>query len=97
MSDAHAAGSQHPRYMVVAVVLLVLTVLSFFVSERFHSPVLTAFVVLSVAVVKATLVAMFFMHAKFEGTWLYVLTVPVVVLGVVLFLALFPDVVFLHR
>ena len=97
MDHAHAGEHKHPNYLAIAVALLILTTISFFVSEQLHSRALTVLLVMSLATIKATLVAMFFMHAKFEGAWLCVLTIPTIILGTVLVLALFPDVVFLGR
>ena len=100
MTDTHTShvqGHANPRYLLVAAALVGLTVLSFFMSEQFHSAVATVLVVMSVATIKATLVAMFFMHAKFEGKWLYALTIPAVILAAVMVCALLPDVAFPFR
>lgn len=97
MTDAHAHPHKDPPYLVIAAILVGLTVMSFFVSEQFESPATSVLVVMSVAAIKTTLVAMFFMHAKFEGVWLAVLTIPAVILGAVLVCALLPDVSFPFR
>ncbi len=97
MTDAHAHPHKDPRYMLIAAILIGITVLSFFMSEQFQSPVMSVLVVMCLATFKATLVTMFFMHAKFEGKWLYVLTVPAIVLAVVMVCALLPDVAFPYR
>ena len=90
----HAESQEHTAagYLRIAAILLVLTTASFFLSETFSSKTFSVLVVMSLASVKATLVAMFFMHAKFEGIWLRILTVPTVILAVVLVCALLPDV-----
>lgn len=43
------------------------------------------------AVTKATLVGMWFMHLKFEGNWIYLMLVPAGILATVLILGLLPD------
>lgn len=47
---------------------------------------------LAVAMCKALLVAMFFMHLHWEANWKYALTVPPLILGVILVVALVPDI-----
>jgi len=44
------------------------------------------------ALTKATLVGLWFMHLKFEGRWVYYMLVPVGILAVVVTLGLFPDI-----
>ncbi len=48
---------------------------------------------LMLAVIKATLVGMWFMHLKFEGNWIYLMLVPAGILAAVLVLGLYPDMV----
>jgi caa(3)-type oxidase subunit IV len=50
-------------------------------------------IIMVVAVCKATLVAMFFMHLKYEWFKLYFLIVPVAILGVMMMIVLMPDIV----
>ena len=47
---------------------------------------------MTMAITKATLVGMYFMHLKFEGKWVYAMLVPAGILAMVLTFALFPDV-----
>jgi cytochrome c oxidase subunit 4 len=85
---AHA----HPNYMVVFWLLVILTgasFVTFFLSA--NSMAILLFVML-VAVCKASLVGMFFMHLKFEGPWKYVVLIPAGLLLVMLVIALVPDV-----
>lgn len=49
---------------------------------------------LAMALYKATLVALFFMHLKFEGKWVLAMLVPTAFLVVVFFIGLTPDVIF---
>jgi len=56
--------------------------------------VLTSFVIIfGVACLKATLVAMVFMHLLFDWKKVYILIVPVLILGPMLMIVLLPDIV----
>lgn len=96
MSEGNHAGHSeehpHPNYLAVAAILLVLTISSFFISEQLESKVASVLLVMCLASIKATIVAMFFMHAKFEGKWLYAMLIPTVILAAVVVCALLPDV-----
>lgn len=86
----------HPNYMLIFVYLVVLTAASFvtyFVQGTLGTLGVIAFV-MAVAMCKASLVGLFFMHLKFEGPWKYIMLVPPGVLAVVLVLAIIPDVAF---
>ena len=95
MTDSHAehgGAHPHPNYILVFIGLLILTTISFFMSEALSSRLQTWLLVLALASTKTLLVGMFFMHLKFEGRWKYVLLVPPAILAVVLLLALMPDI-----
>ena len=96
MADAHEAHHPHPNYWAVFGILVVLTAVSFFTvsawwplsHEAGHN------LVMVVAVCKAVLVAMFFMHLKFDWFKVYMMVVPALILGTVLVCALLPDITF---
>ena len=98
MTDTHSEEHPHPPYMLIFVVLSVLTLVSFMtVSDFWRSnmgegsgPIL----VMVVGVVKATLVAMFFMHLKYDWFKLYFMIVPTLIMGTILMCALLPDMTF---
>lgn len=93
MAETHESHI-HPNYLAIFGYLVVLTAASFAtlaLHERLAATLIVLFV-LAVAVCKASLVAMFFMHLKFEGLWKYVLLVPTLFIATVLVLALLPDV-----
>jgi cytochrome c oxidase subunit 4 len=87
-------------YMVIAVALGIFTAASFVFNYLAHPDVNkisreTSFVlILSVAVVKATLVGMYFMHLKFEWGKLYFMIIPAFILGFMMMVVLLPDIVF---
>ena len=97
-SDSHAhAGPSIQPYLVVFGALLSFTIISFVVNYAERQDVVartTGFIIiLSVAVVKAVLVAMYFMHLKWDWVRLYFLIIPVMVLGMMMIIVLLPDIV----
>ena len=91
MADTHGK-SMEKIYLIVFGTLLVLTTVSVLTSEGLGKGLLPILIVMGMATAKAALVALFFMHLKFEGRWKYVLVVPPLILMIVLILALCPDI-----
>ena len=99
---SHANDSHRVNYMLVFGALCVFTLLSVIfnvvdmkgktILGYFNGTILLAFLVLAVAVVKASCVMLFFMHLKFERNWKYVILAPTIILAIGLPLALLPDV-----
>ncbi|HZW33038.1 MAG TPA: cytochrome C oxidase subunit IV family protein [Isosphaeraceae bacterium] len=83
----------HAPYVWVWFWLLCLTVVEYFYAYYLNPWFLILLLGLLVwAGIKASLVAWYFMHLKFEGKWVYFMIVPACVLAAVLVLALTPDV-----
>jgi cytochrome c oxidase subunit 4 len=95
MSDSHDShGPNVPVYMTVFGALCAFTLVSFIVNAIFGIGSMTGMaIIMVVAVCKATLVCMFFMHVKYEWSRLYFLIVPVAILGVMMMIVLMPDIV----
>lgn len=100
--DAHGEHAEHhptnvKAYFVVFVALCVVTTISFFanflVRQHVISPFTSFIIILSVAVFKATLVAMYFMHLMIDWKKVYILIIPTLVLGPLLVIVLLPDIV----
>lgn len=96
--DAHAHGEpDFGLYIRIFVALAVLTAVSFFTYEllevRMHMRLLSTLIIMLVSVVKAVLVAMFFMHLKWDWSKLYFLVIPVCIMGVMMMIVLLPDIV----
>lgn len=95
-ADGHA-GTGTNVYLVIFAALAVFTILSFVFNSAKRSGAITKetsfALILGVAVCKAVLVAMFFMHLKFDWGRLYFLIVPALVLGTLLIVVLLPDIV----
>jgi cytochrome c oxidase subunit IV len=72
------------------IVLTVLTVAAAFL--HFGSELVTVAIALLIATVKATLVARYFMHLKFEGKLIYLILFAPLALCVILVVALIPDI-----
>lgn len=109
MTEAHDAqahsGIEVKTYFVIFGALVIFTAISFLVNFGEHHPedhpyigVFAGFVlILGVALCKAVLVAMFFMHLKIDWTRLYFVIVPVMLLAVMMMVVLLPDIVLAWR
>jgi caa(3)-type oxidase subunit IV len=101
MADTHHADGHHgPNlgvYMVVATALAVFTLVSFvcnlLVRHEVMSAVLAFVIILSVAIVKSTLVGAYFMHLKYDWAKLYFIIVPISILATMMVIVLMPDIV----
>jgi caa(3)-type oxidase subunit IV len=93
----HDPVSKISAYWVVFAALCIFTIVSFVVNYMVRQNHLTSemgfTLILGVAVVKALLVAMIFMHLKWDWYKLYFLIVPTFVLAPMAVLALLPDLV----
>jgi cytochrome c oxidase subunit 4 len=92
--DQQQHVESHVPYFSVGVVLFIFTVIeycyaSFLPGLSFFTLVLGLMVL---AMTKASMVAWFFMHLKFEGNWVYFLLVPAGFLVLVFLTFLYPDI-----
>jgi cytochrome c oxidase subunit 4 len=107
MTTAHSRIPEEPHdisrphaehkvpYMVIFGVLVVLTVVTVAVTfVHIESEVIKVLVALLIASIKASVVLGYFMHLKFEGKLIYVITIVPVMLCILLVCALIPDVVY---
>ncbi len=94
---AHEHDSGAGAYLVIFAALVVFTAVSFIVNAAVRSGSIqstTGFtIILAVAVCKAVLVGLFFMHLRFDWSRLYFLIIPVMILGTMMVIVLLPDVV----
>ena len=101
MSDTHHPEAHHgpglKAYLVIAGALSVFTAVSFivnyFVRGESLSPTTGFIIILSVAVCKATLVAMYFMHLVVDWTKVYYFIIPAFILGIMMMVVFLPDIV----
>ncbi|MCS7014818.1 MAG: cytochrome C oxidase subunit IV family protein [Gemmatales bacterium] len=92
MTTTHETHA-HPNYLAVFGALVVLTAISV-TSEYLIGQAAGHVVNVLVAVCKAVLVAMFFMHLKYDWFKVYFMVVPTLIVGIVLVLTLMPDATF---
>ena len=99
MTDAHDEhhGPNVKAYLVVFGALSVFTALSFVFNTLARNETISHtqsfMLILGVAIIKATLVGMYFMHLKFDWGRLYFLIIPAFVLGTMMMIVLMPDIV----
>jgi len=100
LSKEDVGGGDHHgptlnAYFAVFGALCVFTLVSFIANAMVYADIFSAHmamaIIMVVAVVKATLVAMIFMHVKYEWSKLYFLIIPVAVLAVMMIIVLMPD------
>jgi cytochrome c oxidase subunit 4 len=94
---AHGASAPHAshkvNYYMIFFTLVVLTIVTVAIAfYRFNNELVNVLLALLVASVKATFVATYFMHLKFEGKLIYFIFFVPLVLTVILVGALIPDV-----
>jgi cytochrome c oxidase subunit IV len=97
MTDAH--GSEHDHgpgiqsYLVVFGALTVFTAISFIVNATVGRNMTGLLIILSVAVCKAVLVGLYFMHLIVDWKRFYFLIFPTFILGAMFIVVLLPDIV----
>jgi len=82
----------HPNYLRIFWILLVLTIVEVGITYLGLPKMLLAALLVTLAVWKASLVAMHFMHLKFEKKTLTIVAIAPFVLCVFLILMLLPDI-----
>ena len=97
MTDSHAsehhAGPGFQAYMVVFIALSTFTAISFLVNATVGRNMTGLVIILGVAVVKATLVGLYFMHLVVDWFKLYYLIFPTFILAAMFITVLLPDIV----
>jgi cytochrome c oxidase subunit 4 len=94
-AHGHSVAMPHHKvnYYFIFFSLVILTIATVLVAyHRFQNEVANLLLALLIATIKATLVAMFFMHLKFEGKLIYVIFIVPLLLCVLLTCALIPDI-----
>lgn len=96
MQDSHHSSPSYLQYVGIAVILGVLTGIEFLVVSEFWPVALEAFsvpILLVLTVVKAALVALFYMHLKYDSRFysalfvgaIVVLAIPLAIILMILF------------
>jgi cytochrome c oxidase subunit 4 len=97
MTDPHGHDHHGPTfgvYMTIFAALSVCTIISFLVNGLLGQNFQSASIIMVVAIVKATLVGMIFMHLKYDWGKLYFLILPVFVMATMMITVLMSDIVF---
>jgi caa(3)-type oxidase subunit IV len=84
-------------YFTVFIALSVFTAVSFAANWAAHHDYISSFtsfaIILGVAIIKAFLVGLIFMHLNFDWGKVYFIIVPIFILGVMMMMVLMPDIV----
>lgn len=86
--------SHTQQYIRIFFVLLVFTIAEYCYATFLPNISFVTLVLglMAMAIFKASLVGLYFMHLKFEGKWVYAMLIPAGILAIVLTTALIPDV-----
>ena len=84
---------EEPNYWYVWIALLILTIVELGVAKASMPKAAMVFLLCVLALAKAALVAMYFMHLKFERFALMLIVVTPLVLSAILYVGLVPDAV----
>jgi cytochrome c oxidase subunit 4 len=93
----HAHGADHAghvkTYIRVFFALLIFTLIEYVYAHWYKDWfVVLVLGLMTWAIIKATLVGLYFMHLKFEGKWVYGMLIPAGILATIFVVALIPDV-----
>ena len=96
-TDDAAHDLMTKAYFTVFIALSIFTAISFIANEAVRQGwigVHTSFVIIiGVAIIKAFLVGLIFMHLNFDWGKVYFIIVPIFILGVMMMMVLMPDIV----
>ncbi len=94
-AHGHEGHISDKTFMKIFGILLVCTAISFGANQLIghHAVVANFIIILGVAVLKASLVVMFFMHLKIDWRKVFVFIMPTMILASVVLLVLWPDIV----
>ncbi len=88
----HAHGPSYKDYIMIFIGLMILTTATVLVSYTGLSEGMKTFLAFAIASVKALLVALIFMHLRYEKSTIVIFAVAPVLLAVLFILAISPDV-----
>src|SRR5260221_3467610 len=94
-AHGHEGHISDKTFMKIFGILLVCTMISFGANQLIgpEKAVMNFIIILGVAVLKATLVVMFFMHLKIDWRKVFVFIMPTMILASVVLLVLWPGIV----
>jgi cytochrome c oxidase subunit 4 len=81
----------HPPYVTIYFILVILTFASIFISQIVHRKHVPPFV-FAISTIKALIIALFYMHLKYENRWVIALAlIPLIIFTIILFVFM-PDI-----
>jgi cytochrome c oxidase subunit 4 len=92
-STEHHEGLNVKAYLVVFAALAIFTAISFLVNATVGRNMTGLLIILSVAIVKAVLVGLYFMHLVLDWGKFYFLIFPAFILGAMMIVVFLPDMV----
>ncbi len=94
-AHAHEGHISDKTFMKIFGILLVCTAISFGVNQLIgpEKAVANFVIILGVAVLKASLVVLFFMHLKIDWRKVFVFIMPTMILATLVLIVLWPDIV----
>ena len=97
--DVSRATPHHevPYYLIFAALIILTGVTVGIAFIHFPTELINVGLAMIVAIIKGSMVAMFFMHLKFEGKLIYMIFVVPLALCVLLVVALLPDIVMIKE
>jgi caa(3)-type oxidase subunit IV len=93
VSDPSTPQRRHPNYVVLWGILVAALGVSMLMGEM-QLPVVTVVLIFSVAIVKAYIVAAYYMHLSFEPVFVVAMIVAGLICLYILFIGLVPDIVY---
>lgn len=90
-AHAHTGQAHHPSYVRIYLVLLALLAISL-VGPMLGHPMVTLVTAFGIAIVKATMVAAYFMHLNIEEKWVWYILILMLGFMLVMFAGIAPDV-----
>ncbi|WP_422929383.1 cytochrome C oxidase subunit IV family protein [Singulisphaera sp. PoT] len=93
--DQEMEVESHAPYMKIFFILAIFTVAEYIYATYLPLSFLMLVIgLMAMAITKAALVGLYFMHLKFEGRWVYAFLIPAAILAVALVSGLLPDMAF---
>ena len=91
MANEHAEHAE-PNYFAIMVVLTILTIIEIIIPQFISAKLTAGTLLVLLAVVKAVIVALYFMHLRFERSILGVIAMTPMAICVFLIVMLLPDI-----
>jgi len=88
---SHGESHPHPKYVNIWLILLVVTAAEVVFASVFHTGFFKGAGLVVMALYKAVLVALYFMHLKFEKKTMWIIASAPLIFGVIFAIGAYPD------